>query len=548
MTSVQPSIPFDTALAEVDDAVAEFRAKEGAERTSQREKNAALYAALERAYRFHVQWHGTKKYEAHLDGKGIKLKPKAGASAFTPTIKAFFHDDLDKLKPAKHDEAGRKEKARRQKAVSSYCAALEWAIICDKADEVATFLGTQGEDDRSGVDAAGVALAEHRRNSETAKQREARLEAAKELRIRSLLGVRLEGKQATMPLAAGHAGNVMLAAFEIGGDGKPMFLEYMQEPFATDFYRRYLLDVPTDTDIDKLLKLLSFAAPLQGHYHMVKALNTDAGCELLAWSPDVGTAIGHVKLPQQPYLPNGTYWFGDEIIAALKKLAVLARYGALYEFRPQGAQVGKTIPLPISITRSTDAIAAYDMQHAPNVWDWDSTLAKASGMFRHEDGKTLVEISTFVDKIGSLSEAIENPPVALLTLPMTEWFARHLPQPADAIADERLKQAIYGGPDQNAARLRLSGNTVALVDDEGDVEKLELDAPIALLDGTWEFRVAASLLMSAIEALQSLAPGGKLLLIGGNGVLRVRGNVTDCEAEYEVPMTRNIATEVAAES
>lgn len=537
MTSVQPSIPFDTALAEVDDAVAEFRTKEGAERTSQREKNAALYAALERAYRFHVQWHGTKKYEAHLNGKGVKLKAKAGASAFTPTIKAFFHDDLDKLKPAKHDEAGRKEKARKQKAVSSYCAALEWAVISQKADAIATFLGTQGEGDRSGVDAAGAALAEHRRNSETAKQREARLEAAKELRTKSLLGVRLEGKQDAMPLAAGYAGNVMLAAFEIGADGKPMFLEYVQEPFATDFYRRYLLDVPTDTDLDKLLKLLSFAAPVQGHYHMVKVVNTDAGFELLASSPDARTAIGYVKLPQQSYLPNGTYWFGDEIIASLKKLAVLARYGALYEFHPQGTQVGKSIPLPISIARTTEAIAAYNMHHAPNAWDWDGALAKASGTFTHEDGKTLVEITTFVDKVGSLSEAMENPPVALLTPPMIEWLARHLSQPSDAIADERLKQAIYGGADNNAAKLRLSGNTIALVDDEGDVERLELNAPIGLLDATWEFGVAPSLLISATEAVQSLAPGGKLLFIGGNGVLRVRGNVADCEVEYEIPVT-----------
>ncbi len=81
------AVGFDDALKEVETIVATFNTASGDERKSQKAKNTALYAALDRAFQFHCAWKDSEAYGSLLEQrKIITTTNRKNVSEYLPTI------------------------------------------------------------------------------------------------------------------------------------------------------------------------------------------------------------------------------------------------------------------------------------------------------------------------------------------------------------------------------------------------------------------------------------------------------------------------------
>lgn len=227
-----PERSFQDALSDVERRVEAFAAKSEAEATNKAEKLKALYDALEQAYSFHRTWFERPEYQAMLKEKGIAAKGSERTSTFTPTIKALFDPELDRLQTA-GDADKRREKVRRQKTVSAYCSSLEFAQHQSRAD-VAKLLA-----EKNGIEEARKAWAKLKpKPTATTKP-----SPAKKTKYEAGLQFLKEKMRQTLPDAPENAHRTFLAVMYIDEHGKSHILGQVEDGttarrLVDDFVRR----------------------------------------------------------------------------------------------------------------------------------------------------------------------------------------------------------------------------------------------------------------------------------------------------------------------
>lgn len=316
------TVGFDEALKEVEGVVTAFNTAAGDEENSQKAKNAALYAALDRAFQFHRTWHDTPEFGKFLEQRKVNAKPRGkNASPYIPTIKVFFDANLDSFDPA--DEAGKADKARRQKTVSTYSKVLEFAASSkDGGQDVAAFIAKHGGVEATKAEWNGL----QKKTDEAQAKAQAKAQEAERTKQQNL-GAGLAALKATMaktlPQDAAKKGVAALAALYFDDAGVAHLLGF---PPVTDgsktLLEKFLLDavpekkmstgkkqvaVPVgEHGLDKLLKLLAVGKVAHANDANVKLVNGTDRCELWSSHGSTQTCMVHAVLLRQDYLPEGT--------------------------------------------------------------------------------------------------------------------------------------------------------------------------------------------------------------------------------------------------
>ena len=237
------AVGFEDALKEVEGIVTAFNTAAGDEEKSQKAKNAALYAALDRAFQFHRAWHGTPQFAALLQQRKVNAKPRGkNASEYIPTIKAFFDANLDSFNPS--DDTGRADKARRQKTVSTYSKVLEFAASSKTgAKDVAAFIQAQG-----GIEAAKTEWSNLQKQTDEAKAEADKAELAKQRRLEAGLGALKATMAKTLPQEDARKGATALAALYFDDTGVAHLLGFPPVSGSSKaLLEKFLLDAAPET-------------------------------------------------------------------------------------------------------------------------------------------------------------------------------------------------------------------------------------------------------------------------------------------------------------
>lgn len=539
---------FDEALNEVEAVVTAFNAAAGDEIKSQEAKNAALYAALDRAFQFHRTWHGTPQFTTLLEQRKVNAKPRGkNASPFIPTIKAFFDASLDSFAPS--DEAGRTDKARRQKTVSTYSKVLEFAASSEESSrDVAAFIVEHG-----GIEATKTEWVDLQKQTDEAQ---AEAEKAKLTKLQNLeaglaaLKVTMakalpedEARKGTTALAALYfddAGVAHLLGFPAISDSSKALLE----KFILDAApvtkkgndRKAGTEARPQTDLDKLLRLLAVGKVAHPSDANVKIVNGTDHCELWSSHGSTQTCMAHAVLARQDYLPEGTYWFGAKAIKALQQLAKLGAHGAQFTIDGPALMEGRTAIVKVTVTNQKAAIKAYDTKANMVSWDWLEAIPNGDARCRTEnaDGSTTIAYKAVTEKLAQAKPIAAWDAEFAVEGEFAAWLERTLGI-GKKDANARLVKAVYGGATGKLTTLHIGANAWALKDNNGVVEAYELNAPIATNGFSTEFTAGVGELLAAVKAVKALAGKGVVTVSLLDKLMRVRCEAESNTAEIFIP-------------
>lgn len=545
---------FERALEEVEAVVADFDTKANDEEKSQREKNAALYAALERAFVFHSTWSTKPQYAKLLEQKGVAAKPRGkNASKFLPTIKVFFDAGLDAYAPT--DEEGKDDKRRRQKSVSTYSAALELAAA-ERPNDVAAFIAQE-----NGVEEARKRWVNSRKDTD--EGREAAQKAKDNRNLRYAAG--LEALKASMvkaiPKEDAPKGAAVLAAlyFDDKGvahvlgippasDGSTVLLEKfiiaqapetVKAPAGTGKKGRKpgtSTSGSTKNDLDKLLKLLNLGK-LAHPKAIIKIVNGEKGCDIQASHSSKNTCMANTRIARQDFLPLGTYWFGARAIASMRKFAVLGKFGAKFTIDGPSVVDGPRTTVSITATNHSAAVAAYNAAKKGTEWnDLDAVPGGLAEGRKLGDDAVTIQYETAVTKMArpnlknkgwDVEVAVEGD--------FADWITKTLGV-SKSSADERLKKAVYGTANLKRTTLHINATECALFDSDGAIDPIcHFAQPIGAKGILTEFTSEVGEMLAAIRAVKELAGGGTVTVSLLDKLMRVRCVDGDNTAEVFIP-------------
>lgn len=536
---------FEDAIKEVEAVVAEFGAKAKDERQSQRDKNLALYAALERAYVFHSTWKDKPQYAELLQRKGVKASQRGKkASRFLPTVKAFFDPGIDGFTPA--DEEGKAEKNRRQKALSTYSAALELAAA-QRPNDIAAFIN-----EVRGVEEARKLWTQLQKETDEAKAAEAQAIEARQERYDAGLAALKASMTAELPRDEALKGTAVLAALYFDEKGRAHFLGMPAVDEGKAFLDKFIIASAPEkakgkrgrkpgtlnsnsskTALDRLLKLLN-AVKLSQPKVMVKITNAKDRCEVRASLNSKNTSMLNAQMGRQEYLPLGTYWFGTRAVGFMKKFALLGKFGAKFTIDGPSDVDSVRATVAITATNYDAAVAAYNEAKSVKWSEQNLVPGSLSWITRGEDSLT-VRFETVIDKMARAEVDDQKWVAVALDGPFANWYAATLGVAKDK-AEGRLRKAVYG----DATLMKITAQEWALLDEQGSIEPVhQFKAPLG--DGalSTEIRVAAGEIQAAIKSVKELAPGGAVTLSLIDKLIRVSALADGCRAEIFIPSLTN---------
>ncbi len=545
---------FERALEEVEAVVADFDTKANDEEKSQREKNAALYAALERAFVFHSTWSTQPQYAKLLEQKGVAAKPRGkNASKYLPTIKVFFDAGLDAYAPT--DEEGKDDKRRRQKSVSTYSAALELAAA-KRPNDVAAFIA-----EVNGVEEARKQWVISQKDTDEGRNATQKAKDNRKLRYAAGLEALKASMVKAIPKEDAPKGTAVLAAlyFDDKGiahilgipptsDGSTVLLENfiiaqapetVKAPAGTGKKGRKpgtSTSGSTKNDLDKLLKLLSLGK-LAHPKAIIKIVNGENGCDIQASHSSKNTCMASTHIARQDFLPLGTYWFGARAIASMRKFAVLGKFGAKFTIDGPSVVDGPRTMVSVTASNHSAAVAAYNAAKKGTEWnDLDAVPGGLAEGRKLGDDAITIQYETAVTKMARPNLKNKGWDVEVgVEGNFADWISKTLGVPKSS-ADERLKKAVYGTANHKKTTLRITATECALFDSNGSVDPIcHFDQPIGLKGFSTEFMSDVGEVMAAVKAVKELAGEGMVTLSFLDKFMRIRCAGSDNTAEVFIP-------------
>jgi hypothetical protein len=541
---------FELALTEVETVVKAFDNKASAEATSQAEKNDALYAALDKAFKFHSAWKDKPQYAALLEKKKVKATTRgAKSSPFTPTIKAFFDPQWDAFTPKTEQEKA--DKARRQKCISTYSAVLDYAGN-EGAKDVAAFIVS-----KKGIEAARVAWKEERAKTPEAKTRKDKAKDARDTKLKNGLAALQKRMLPAVPSSTKLKGTACLAAIFFDDAGVAHFLGFPQDDDSSKaLLEKFLLShgqapakaagtrgrkagatatsPQSSTNLNKLLRLLSVGKIAHPKDANVIIVNDSKGCEIRSSHGSYDTCMVHAKLPHQDFLPNGTYWFGANAIAGMTKLAVLGKHGAQFTINGPSKIDGIDASVEITITDYQAGVAAITKKTPDQQWDWRGVIPHTDirRFAEKDDVATITYIST-IEKMARIKLINAWDGEAKVEGDFAAWLQATLGI-SKKDANQRLVKAISDGT-RKTTMFRITNKDWTVLDSKGDVIAHTFASPIGATGFTTEFSVGSKDILTAIDAVKALVNGGTVTISLVNKLMRVQCKKGSVMAEVFVP-------------
>lgn len=534
---------FQQALAEVEKEIHAYEDWQSAETTSQASKAAALYAALAKAFKFHSDWAGKPPYLSFLESKKVTVAARgAKASPYTPTIKAFFDPSLDEFAPATEDE--KKDKTRRQKAISTYSAVMDYATN-EGATDVATFIAEKG-----GIEAARVKWKEKRDAEPDAVERRKIASDGREQQLKSGLAKLQKGMQPTLPNKQEFKGTTQLAAIYFDDAGVAHFLGFAEhDDSAKSLLEKFLLshgDAPPKVapassaasvvrnDLDKLLALLSVGEIAHPKDANVWIKNGKKGCEIRSSHGSYDTCVVNASLPHQDFLPVGTYWFGAEAIGCMKKLAVLGKHGAQFSINGPSKIEGIDAAVDISITEYQGGVAAVTKKTPDQPWDWRGVIPHTDiRRFAEKDGAATITYVSTVEKMASIKLINTWDCEAKVEGDFAAWLQSTLGI-SKKDPNQRLVKSISDGT-RKTTMFRVTEKAWTVLDSKGDVTAFAFSSPIGVAGFVTEFMLGSKDIMSAISLVKTMVGGGTTSISVVNKLLCVSAKNGSAEATVFIP-------------
>ncbi|MBR9972448.1 hypothetical protein [Magnetospirillum sulfuroxidans] len=537
------TVGFEDALKEAEGVVIAFNTAAGDEENSQKAKNAALYAALDRAFQFHRTWHGSPEFGKLLEQRKVNAKPRGkNASPYIPTIKAFFDANLDSFDPA--DEAGKADKARRQKTVSTYSKVLEFAASSeDGSKDVVAFIAKHG-----GVEATKAEWNGLQKKTDEAQAKAQEAERTKQQNLGAGLAALKATMAKTLPQDVARKGGTALAALYFDDAGVAHLLGF---PPVTDgskaLLEKFLLDaapekktstgkeqttVPVgEHGLDKLLKLLAVGKVAHANDANVKLINGNERCELWSSHGSAQTCMVHAVLSRQDYLHEGTYWFGAKAIKAMQHLAKLGAHGAKFTITGPMAMDGKIAVVKVTVTGHEDAVKAYNQKAGVVSWDWFDAIPDGDGRCRTSspDGSsTTIAFRSATEKLAVAKPVDEWKAEVPVAGDFAAWLERTLAI-SKKDANAKLVKAVFGGTGGKLTKFRIGAKEWVLMAGHEDMDAHPFDPAIAFDGGPLEFTEGRGDLLAAKKAVTGLVGGGTPTITLIDKFMRVR-----CEADGRV--------------
>jgi hypothetical protein len=530
---------FQEAIEEVEETVREYAAKATTEAQSQAEKNEALYKALDRAFSFHKAWHGRQQYAGYIAKKGVKPEKRGKESSpFIPTIKAFFDPELDKFN-SDGDPEKKREKARRQKAVSTYCAVLDFAQTGKPNDQsVSDFIATHG-----GIEAARAAWSARRKNSPEAVQKKneahkRRLEsaaAAFEI-LKEVMGPSLHTEK--------FKGEARLVAAYFDESGKPHFIGVVDDSAADKYLFKLLIKmaeahvkkkvaaVAAKSDLHRLIKVVE-AGKIAHESANVLLVNDGNKFEMQSSHGSADTCIVTATLPANDFLPVGKYWFGMDAINAMRTLFGLEVCGAKISIVGPSVVNGITASVELKIANCAQAIDRYNQTHEDQ-WDWGAISSGGEVLEpRFEDGDAFVVLPSTTEKLACLKLINSWDEAVILQGDLEKWVIERYGVSRRS-ADKRLVKAIYSGPNKTTA-FRIENGQWVIIDEDGDVEAHTFKRPLGTPNFNAKFTVRRGELLSAIQYVKNATGGASATLSMKDKLIKIWAKYKDASAEVIIP-------------
>ena len=539
---------FQVALAEVDKEIRAYEGWQHAETDSQDSKAAALYAALAKASKFHSEWAGKPPYLSFLENRKVTVVARgAKSSPYTPTIKAFFDPSLDQFDP-QDDEEKKKEKTRRQKAISTYSAVMDYATN-EGATDVAAFIAEKG-----GIEAARVKWKEKRNAEPDAVERRKIASEGREQQLKSGLAKLQKGMQPTLPKKPEFKGTTQLAAIYFDDAGVAHFLGFAEhDDSAKALLEKFLLShgdaqpkVATAStaasvvrnDLDKLLAILSVGAIVHSKDANVWIKNGKKGCVIRSAHGSYDTCMFNATLPHQDFLPEGTYWFGANAIGCMKKLAVLGKHGAKFSINGPSKIDGIDASVEISIMDYQAGVAAITKKTPDQPWDWRGVIPHTDiRRFAEKDGVATITYISTVEKMARIKLINAWDAEVKVEGDFATWLQSTLGI-SKKDPNQRLVKAISDGT-RKTTMFRITENDWTVLDSKGDVTAHSFSPPIGTTGGVTEFTVGSKDILSAISAVKALVDGGSTTISLVNKLMRVQCKKGGIVAEIFIPSIGN---------
>ncbi|CAA7622170.1 conserved hypothetical protein [Candidatus Terasakiella magnetica] len=541
---------FELALTEVETVVKAFDDKASAEATSQAEKNAALYAALDKAFKFHKAWSDKPEFAALLEKKKVKATTRgAKSSPFTPTIKAFFDPQWDAFTP--RDEPEKADKARRQKCISTYSAVLDYAGN-EGANDVAAFIVS-----KKGIEAARVAWKEERAKTPEAKTRKDKAKETREKKLENGLAALQKGMLPAVPSSTKLKGTACLAAIFFDDAGVAHFLGFPQDDDSSKaLLEKFLLSQgqspaktagkrgrkagatatspQNSTNLNKLLRLLSVGKIAHPNDANVIIINDSKGCEIRSSHGSHDTCMVHAKLPHQDFLSDGTYWFGAKAIAGMAKLAVLGKHGAQFTINGPSKIDGIDASVEITITDYQAGVAAITKRTPDQPWDWRGVIPHTDiRRFAEKDGVATITYISTIEKMARIKLINAWDGEAKVDGDFAAWLQSTLGI-SKKDTNTRLVKAISDGT-RKTTMFRITNKDWTVLDGKGDVIAHTFASPIGNSSFTTEFTAGSGEILSAIDAVNALVDGGNTTISLVNKLMRVQCKKGGITAEVFIP-------------
>ncbi|BAE52579.1 hypothetical protein [Paramagnetospirillum magneticum] len=534
---------FQEALAVVEAEIKAFDDKVAAEATSQAEKATALYAALAQAFKFHRDWAGKPPYLHLLENKKVRATARGTkASPYIPTLKAFFDPSLDECSPTTDDE--KKDKARRQKAISTYSAVLDYASH-ESAADVAEFIANEG-----GIETARVKWKEKRDAEPDAVERRRTASERREQQLKSGLAKLQKGMRTALPKMPEFKGTTQLAAIYFDNAGVAHYLGLAErDDSAKALLDKFLIshgDAPkTDVnsatatnaernDLDKLLALLSVGAVAHPKDANVRIKNGKKGCEIQASHGSYDTCMFSATLPHQDFLPVGTYWFGANAIGCMKRLAILGKHGAKFTITGPSKIDGIDAAVEITITDYQAGIAAISAKTPDQPWDWRDVIPHTDiRRIAEKDGVATITYVSTVEKMARIKLINAWDAEAKVEGDFATWLQSTLGI-SKKDPNQRLVKAISDGT-RKTTMFRITEKDWTVLDSKGDVTTHTFSSPIGAAGFVTEFVLGSKDILPAIDAVKALVDGGSTTIALVNKLMRVQCKKGSFMAEVFIP-------------
>ncbi|WP_096703751.1 hypothetical protein [Magnetospirillum sp. 15-1] len=525
--AVAPS-GFHADTDRLNDTIQKAVETEGKAVSATETSTAILYGMIGEIHAYSRKYKGTDEFQGLIEARGIPFEPPLKASPYTPIVQALICPKIGS--EVRMDE---KAKPRWRTKVSKICSVLDLADHLERTDiEV---LLTEGQDTqgRTGLDATCARWTRIKNGRSEEEEDTTAYDKA--------LAVMISKAGTDLPTRSQLVNTTALVAIHHAEDGTMRVLGPVNGEQAESLLKSFVLDragsLPPTTQIEELLRLLSFAKVAGAGKLQVKIVINDDGTELWATQGNATSCVAHLHLRRSSLLPHGTYWLDQTLMGKLRGIAELRHYGAEYRFVQPIVQKDTT-SFVIAIHGRLAAEKAYGEVPQNGEFDWHKRLPSVGERPTKGDDvvKTTYKMTSpksvrLRNRQGWMQQA-----EILVDARIEPWITKTLGIGKGDSKRPAIAQAVNAGEEGNRMSCCVSASAWTLRDDrDATVAEHRFEAAIAENEFEEVYTFHSKDIPSAYRAIKTVLPDGNIKVGVFTKMLRMSGEHEGSYAEVLLP-------------